>query len=266
VTGDRHEPPAGFVAFAVGSTLAVCAEAVAEQVRKILQDGTTGGKTLYDFAAASPDARPIAGRGTAYVASLPSGDRVVVRHNRHGGALAAFTRDFFRAPTRAPLELRISERLRALGIPTPVILAYATYPAAPGLWRADVMTRYVAPSADLAAVLLSNDTELRADAWDATTRLLSQMAAAGVRHHDLNAKNVLLQLRPNARSVAMLLDVDRVVYDQAPERALDGNLERLFRSVRKWRTLYGARVEESEIAALARRVRELTAAPSMTRS
>lgn len=261
MTRDWDAAPPGFVAFAVGPTRAVCADALAPEVREILRNGT-----LYAFAAASRDARAIAGRGTAYVASLPGGERVVVRHNRHGGALAPITGDLFRRPTRAPLELEISERLRRLGIPTPVVLAYATYPAAPGLWRADVVTRYVAPSADLSAVLLSNDEAMRAEAWEATALLLAEMSAAGVRHHDLNAKNVLLQLHGDAPSVAMLLDVDRVVFGETAERALEGNLSRLFRSFRKWRSLYGARVDESEIDALARRVREVTAAPSMTRS
>lgn len=253
--------PPGFVALTVGVSRAVCAEMLVDDVREALRGGT-----LYQFAASSANARAIAGRGTAYVASLPGGERVVVRHNRHGGALAALTRDLFAAPTRAPLELQISEELRRLGIPTPAVLAYATYPAAPGLWRADVVTRYIAPSADLAAVLMSDDGELRADAWEATAVLIRSMSAAGVRHHDLNAKNVLLHLRNGEPSVALLLDVDRVVFGESPQRALDGNLSRLFRSLRKWRSHYGARVEESEIDALARRVRAATAAPSMTRS
>ena len=253
--------PDGFVALAIGATRAVCAAALAPEIQELLRHGA-----LYDYAASSPSARAIAGRGTAYVASLPSGERVVVRHNRHGGALAAFTRDLFRPPTRAPLELRISERLRQLRIPTPTILAYATYPVAAGFWRADVMTRYVSPSADLAAVLVADDEALRADAWEATAMLVREMSAAGVRHHDLNAKNVLLHLQNDTPPVAMLLDVDRVVFGEAPERAVEANLGRLFRSLRKWRSLYGARVDESEIDALARRVRDVTAAASMTRS
>jgi len=261
VTDDSRELPPGFVTLAAGSTRAVCSAPVASEIQEVLRRGT-----LYDYAASSPSARAIAGRGTAYVASLPDGERVVVRHNRHGGAFAALTRDLFRPPTRAPLELWISERLRRIGIPTPVILAYATYPAAPGLWRADVMTRYVAPSADLSAVLVSTDDALRADAWEATATLVRDMSAAGIRHHDLNAKNVLLHLHSDAPPLAMVLDVDRVVFGEAPERALDANLTRLFRSFRKWRSLYGARVDESEIDALARRVRDATAAPSMTRS
>ncbi len=256
----RATPP-GWIALTVGAARAVCLDTAATDIREALRAGT-----LYEFAATRADARAIAGRGTAYVASLPGGDRVVVRHNRHGGALAPLTRDLFRAPTRAPLELDISEELRRLGIPTPVMLAYAVYPAAPGLWRADVVTRYVSPSADLAAVLLSNDGELRTEAWDATALLLRAMSAAGVRHHDLNAKNVLLHLRNDAQPLAMVLDVDRVVFGEPPERALEANMSRLFRSLRKWRSLYGARVGESEIDALARRVRETTAAPSMTRS
>jgi 3-deoxy-D-manno-octulosonic acid kinase len=261
VSGDSRELPPGFVAFAVGPARVVCTDSVATDVRDALARGT-----LYEFAARQVNAREIAGRGAAYVASLPGGERVVVRHNRHGGALAPLTRDLFRAPTRAPLELKISQELRRLGIPTPVFLAYATYPAAPGLWRADVVTRYVAPSADLAAVLLSEDELLRADAWDATAVLIREMSAAGVRHHDLNAKNVLLHLRGDAPSLAMVLDVDRVVFGERPEQALEANMNRLIRSLRKWRTLYGARVDESEIDALARRVRDATAAPSMTRS
>jgi 3-deoxy-D-manno-octulosonic acid kinase len=261
VSVESRELPPGFVAFTVGAARAVCINALAADIREALRHGT-----LYQFAATSVDARAIAGRGTAYVASLPGGERVVVRHNRHGGALARLTRDLFRAPTRAPHELEISEELRRLGIPTPVVLAYATYPAAPGFWRADVVTRYVAPSADLAAVLLADDEAMRADAWEATALLLREMSAAGVRHHDLNAKNVLLHLRSDAPSLALLLDVDRVVFGEPPERALEGNVARLFRSLRKWRSLYGARVDESEIEALARRVRETTAAPSMTRS
>ncbi|HEY6826768.1 MAG TPA: lipopolysaccharide kinase InaA family protein [Gemmatimonadaceae bacterium] len=259
--GESRESPPGFVAFTVGTARAVCLDAVAGDVRDALRGGT-----LYDFAASRSDARAIAGRGTAYVASFPGGERVVVRHNRHGGALALLTRDLFRAPTRAPLELDISEELRRLGVPTPVMLAYAIYPAVPGLWRADVVTRYVAPSADLAAVLLANDDELRTAAWEATALLLREMSAAGVRHHDLNAKNVLLHLRSDDQPLAMVLDVDRVVFGVPPERALEGNTSRLFRSLRKWRSLYGARVDESEIDALARRVRAATAAPSMTRS
>ena len=258
---ESRELPPGFVAVTVGASRGVCVDTLVTEIEEALHRGT-----LYEFAATSANARAIAGRGTAYVASLPGGERVVVRHNRHGGAFAPITRDLFRAPTRAPLELEISEALRRLGIPTPDVLAYATYPAAPGLWRADVVTRYVAPSADLAAVLLSDDEMLRADAWEATALLLREMSAAGVRHHDLNAKNVLLRLRGDGPSVAMLLDVDRVVFDETPERALEGNMSRLVRSLRKWRSRYGARVDESEIDALARRVREATAAPSMTRS
>ena len=261
MSGESRDLPPGFVSFTVGASRAVCVDAVATDIEEALRRGT-----LYEFAPRRADARAIVGRGTAWVTSLPGGERVVVRHNRHGGALASLTRDLFRAPTRAPLELRVSEELRRLGIPTPVVLAYATYPAVPGLWRADVVTRYVAPSADLAAVLMSDDEMLRAAAWEATALLLREMSAAGVRHHDLNAKNVLLHLRGDAPCLAMLLDVDRVVFGEAPERALEGNMSRLVRSLRKWRSLYGARVDESEIEALARRVREATAAPSMTRS
>ena len=50
------------------------------------------------------------------------------RRNRHGGLFAPLTGDLFLSPTRAPYELAASLNLLSVGVPTPAILAYATYP------------------------------------------------------------------------------------------------------------------------------------------
>jgi 3-deoxy-D-manno-octulosonic acid kinase len=172
------------------------------------------GLTLHAWAAHRPDARPLRGRGTAY--AVPLGDeRVVVRHSRHGGMLAPITRDLFLAPTRAPHELDVSLRLRAAGVPTPEILAYATYAVLPGIERADVVTREI--------------TGDELDAPAAADDLLSAMQRAGAVHPDLNMRNVLV-----AAGTAYVLDVDRVYFLSPGDRRSDErNRARLLRSARK---------------------------------
>lgn len=241
-----REPPNGYARFVVGKARVVCVESVA----KVLRDALTGG-TLYDFAGRHPQARTLVGRGASYAIPLPENERVVVRHNRHGGLLASLTGDLFLAPTRAPLELDISEKLRSLSVPTPRVLAYVTYPATPGFERADVMTREVVNAQDLSAALMSGDSAERDRALIATASLLKELADADARHHDLNIKNVLLQ--PSADGgvpQAFVLDVDRVTFGLGRSATTEANLARLLRSARKWQSLHNARVTESELDSL----------------
>ena len=96
-------------------------------------------KTLHGWAAAQEPRQEMTGRGISYGVALQAGmpgstaTQVVVRHNRHGGMLRHLTGDLFVLPTRAPLELEVSRRLAAAGIPTPEVIAYALYPAGAGL-------------------------------------------------------------------------------------------------------------------------------------
>jgi hypothetical protein len=244
------EAPAGFVRFAAGRAEVVCAEHVADAFRQALTAGT-----LYKYAESHPAARSLAGRGVAYAVPLPGGvEDVVVRHNRHGGLLAPITGDLFRTPTFAPYELMISERLHEYGIPTPRMMGYAVYAALPGFKRADVVTREVKNSFDLSVALMSPDAELRVRALAAAADLVETLGKVGAQHADLNAKNILLQEKPGALH-AMVLDVDRVVFDE-PEIVYDLNLERLLRSARKWQTMHGARVTQEELDELRASVQE----------
>jgi hypothetical protein len=179
---------------------------------------------------------------------------VVIRHNRHGGLLAPITGDLFRAPTFAPHELMISERLHEYGIPTPHMLGYVVYAAFPGFARADVVTREVKNSFDLSAALMSDDAAHRAKAVAAAADLTVSLGVIGAQHADLNVKNILLH-EENGTLNAMVLDVDRVVFDE-PEIVYDLNLERLLRSARKWQTIHGARVTKEELDELRGSVQE----------
>lgn len=243
--------PPGFVAFDVRGAQVVCMPHVAAGLRTALDAGT-----LSRYAAAHPRHHALRGRGVVYAVPLPDdSEHVVIRHNRHGGLFAALTRDIFRAPTRAPRELLFSERLHEYGVPTPRVLGYALYDVVPGFKRVDVVTRFVPDSFDLAAAFMSEDADLRARAIVATTDLLITMAGVGARHIDLNVKNVLLHEGDAGALSAMVLDIDRVVFDE-PEIVFDLNLERLLRSARKWQTLHGARLTAAELDELAGAVRE----------
>jgi len=250
VTGPALPP--GYERVRVGRADAVAVAALLDTLRHALARGT-----LYDFAKHSPDHTRLTGRQPAYAVPLPAPEtgRMVVRHNRHGGAMAGVTRDLFLLPTRAPSELAITARLADAGIPTPELLAYVVYRAAALLGRSDVVTREVAPGRDLAAVLSAGTAADRRPALDATAALVAALARAGARHHDLNAKNVLVAGEP-ARPVAYVLDVDRISFGGEPAATLELNLSRLTRSLRKWRQRFGATVTDEEIAALSAAARE----------
>jgi hypothetical protein len=240
-------PPAGFVRVTAGECDAVTRAEHADDARLMLEEGS-----LYEAAARDLSALRLQGRGVAYAIALPAtGTRAVVRHNRHGGTLGGITRDLFLPPTRAPRELAVALRLRELGVPTPDVLMYGTSPAPFPFRRADVVTRQVAGGRDLATFMTGQTpNEEREASWAATRALVRMMNEAGVRHHDLNVKNVLIA-PSEGRLTAWLLDVDRVTFG-APgsEGVARGNVERLLRSARKWRDRHGARYDESELAEL----------------
>ena len=239
--------PAGYVRVAAGRCVAVTREAHVEDARSMLADGS-----LYDAAARDLAARPLQGRGPAYAVALPvTRTRAVVRHNRHGGLFAPLTRDLFLPPTRAPHELAVALRLAALGVPTPDVLMYGLAPAPFPFRRADVVTREIENGRDLSAFMGRDITEGdRSAAWAATRALVRTMNEAGVRHHDLNVKNVLLAPSDGGFD-AYLLDVDRVTFG-APGAAdiARANVARLLRSARKWRDERGALFDERELAPL----------------
>jgi hypothetical protein len=239
--------PAGYVRVTAGRCTAVARVEVEDDARALLADGT-----IYEAAARSLAARPLAGRGVAYAFALPvTGSRVVVRHNRHGGLLAPLTRDYFLPPTRAPYELDVSLRLADLGVRTPQVLMYGIESVYGLLRRADVMTLEVTGGRDLASYLMPGEVPaLRSEAWRATRALVRTLNAAGARHHDLNVKNVLLT-DGEGGLVAWVLDVDRVRFGQAHAASIRvGNATRLLRSARKWRDERGAVLDERELAAL----------------
>jgi tRNA A-37 threonylcarbamoyl transferase component Bud32 len=245
------EPPPGYARFEERGTIIVARDDVAPAVREAYRQAPSENPTLHGYASRVAGARSMEGRAIAYAVTLPETTQpVVVRHNRHGGALRALTGDLFAGRTRAPLELEIAIAIAAIGVPTPAVVGYAIYPAAFGLARSDVVTEEVTASDDLGNVLLRSlsDSPERQRAWSATQTLLQQLATAGVRHRDLNVKNILIRMTGD--STAYLLDVDRVELGYDRDDADTGNRARLLRSMEKWQRTRGAKISMDEIAFL----------------
>jgi hypothetical protein len=231
-------PITGYEHLVVDGANVLVARSLTAAVRDILRT-----QTLYEYASRAPDAIRFEGRAPVYALQLGlSHEWVVVRHVMRGGLIGRVLKDRFLPPTRVTQELAAAFRLRLGGVPTPEVLAVATYQAGGFFRRADVVTRYVEGSADLAAVLgdARNDAQ-RHPILDAVARLLTRLTSAGAQHADLNLKNVLLTTSEQGY-VAHVLDVDRVHFhvpgDPLVARA---NLDRLIHSIRKWRARSGTR-------------------------
>jgi hypothetical protein len=225
-------PITGYEHVSVGGANILTVQPLAASIREILQHDT-----LYSYAAKDSSALVFHGRAPVYAITLPPlSGRVAVRHVMRGGLVGRVLHDRFFPPTRVARELTAAFRLRLGGVPTPEVLAVATYPAGGFFRRADVITRFVEESADLAAVFgdARNDAQRR-PIMDAIAQLLARLTAVGAQHADLNLKNVLITSSDQGY-VAHVLDVDRVHFhvpgDPLVARA---NIERLMRSLRQWR-------------------------------
>jgi hypothetical protein len=222
--------------FEVGGARAVVAKACAAGIREVLEK-----ERLYEYAARQTDSVTLVGRAPVFTINLPGGcGRVVVRHNMRGGWAAKVSKDLFVFPTRGFRELIASLRLRASGVSTPEVLAYVSYPVNWMLRRSDVATREIANGHDLSIALAKvTDHAHRVMVLDAIAKLLRSLTQAGAHHQDLNLKNVLLTAGDGPGLDAHLLDVDRVRFSSPGSPLVaKANLDRLIRSLRKWRDLH----------------------------
>jgi hypothetical protein len=222
--------------FQVGGARVVAAQACASSIRGVLEK-----EGLYEFASRQPDTIPLVGRAPVFAVSLPGAcGRVVVRHNMRGGWMAKFNSDLFVLPTRGYRELLASLRLRASGVSTPEVLAYVSYPKNLLLRRSDVATREIPNGHDLSVALAKvTDHDHRIMVLDAIVKLLRSLTHAGAHHQDLNLKNVLLTAGDGPGLDAHVLDVDRVRFSSPGSPLVaKANLDRLIRSLRKWRDLH----------------------------
>ncbi|MES2176831.1 MAG: lipopolysaccharide kinase InaA family protein [Gemmatimonadota bacterium] len=239
----------GYERLEAGRCVVVVRSDLVADARVLLAEGT-----LYEAAARDLGARVLHGRGPVYSIALPvSGTRAVVRRNRHGGLFAPITRDLFLPPTRAPRELAIANRLIAAGVRTPPVLMYGVVSVGGIARRADVVTQEIGDSRDLATYMMPGESSAsRSAAWSAARTLLAGLAKAGVRHPDLNVKNILITAGDSVPH-AWVLDVDVVQFGTpGDEQLVRANTARLSRSARKWRDERGAVFDGGELEEFSR--------------
>ena len=214
------------------------------------------GGTLHAWAGAHPGRKELTGRGRTWAVPAPGPGGApgwVVRRYRRGGAAARWLRDRYLAlgAARPVAELRASLEALRRGIPTPAVVAGAVYPAG-AFYRADLITEEIPGSVDLAEVLFGERGTPVAPlpALAAAGALVRRLAERGVRHADLNAKNVVLEPRAEGPR-AWVVDLDRCRFTAGADRA--GGVavrNRLERSLRKLGARCGRPLGEDAWSAL----------------
>ncbi len=193
-------------------------------------------------AALDSASQTLHGRGPVPVLTNPDGvgPPWVVRRYYRGGLMRAFGDRFLRGGRpRSFIEVENSAKMVELGFTTPRIVAAAVYPTGV-LYRADLVTEFVPNARTLADVLFGNDEsgaetdrDERREALFCARHLIARLSKAGVRHRDLNARNVLIA-REAQQVHAILLDLDGCRVEGRSNPADAGRLgRRLARSIRK---------------------------------
>jgi 3-deoxy-D-manno-octulosonic acid kinase len=268
--GSRWSHP-GFEVVEQGGIRVLTRPEAASWVRFVLDSG----KSLHAAASDDRNGFRLEGRSPVFVipAKTPStkvngfrqnglhGEWAIRHFVRGGRVVSALLGDrYLRAGAIRPYhEVGASEEARKRGIPTPKVIAAATY--ASGLfYRADLVTEFISEASDLVEALFDTRRKgvggavERLDALRAAGDMIRQLAQAGIRHRDLHAGNILLQWK-GAAPQAHLLDLDRCeIGPEGKPIPTTPMHKRLERSLRKWERRTGLRVSEREWETLDRAV------------
>jgi 3-deoxy-D-manno-octulosonic acid kinase len=175
------------------------------------------------------------GRGSvAFVRGGPRDEVWALRHYRRGGWIGRVIADRYvwlgLAHTRPWREFMLTRELHAKGLPVPMPVAAHVVRTGP-TYRGDLLTLRIAGADPLADVLLSG--AMPAAHWTQLGRVLRRFHVAGVRHDDINARNVLR----DARGVFHVIDFDKA--QLLPSGAWQAqNLARFQRSLMKFKAVH----------------------------
>lgn len=183
------------------------------------------------------------GRGpiSILVLSTEGKERAVIKHYQRGGLFRHLLHDLYLGAKRFFVELGIVERATALGIPTAEVLALVLQRSGLFFYRADLVTREIPDSVNLADYLgalfrrkgRTDFLVVRRQLLSLVASLLRKMHYAGIYHADLNLKNILIQETADTLK-CHIIDLDRARY-QVPlgNKQRLSNLMRLYRSLEK---------------------------------
>lgn len=169
------------------------------------------------------------GRGGVAFVETPAG-ACVLRHYHRGGLAARVSADKYfwtgAKRTRSFREFRLLDQLAASGLPVPAPVA-ARYARNGVHYTADLLVRRIASVETLAERLARGTLDAALAARVGAT--IARFHAAGARHADLNAHNILL----DERDFVSLIDFDRGTLTKPALAWQQANLKRLRRSLIK---------------------------------
>ena len=188
--------------------------------------GTTGAETL-EGGRARPLRLPVKG--------LPGS--VLVRPYAHGGLLGGLLGTRFAGPGRALRELAVAVTATGRGLPVPEMLGFTASRAGP-LWTMEAWVRWIEAAPPLHRVLeAAPDERIREQAMAGAGRAVRACHDAGLVHHDLNSRNILVAGGP-AGFRALVVDLDGARMGPPPGTTSRARqLRRLFRSLVKERAM-----------------------------
>jgi 3-deoxy-D-manno-octulosonic acid kinase len=197
----------------------------------------------FDDSSYAEKAMPVTakgGRGAAWFVEGAFGHGVL-RHYRRGGLVAKLSeRDYFwkdEASVRSFHEFHFLHALRAkkLSVPMPIAACYTKK----GLfYRASLLMQRI-PDVNSFQDRVHQQTE--SAPWEKLGRAIAVFHRYGAQHADLNAQNILF----DTNETVWLIDWDKAQFQSAPGRWCHDNLDRLQRSLLKYRGSLDAVMIES---------------------
>jgi 3-deoxy-D-manno-octulosonic acid kinase len=217
--------PAGFEHITRGRLRLILRSDVVAALDPLLQAWSDG---------AAPAGRPLpGGRGGVRAIDLKNGLAVVLRPYRRGGLAARVSRDLYLGVDPRPFrEVRVTEHLRTLGVPTVEMLAAAVQWVLPGVYRGAVVSREVGDAVNLWEYLQRVTAPFRAPACVAAAAVTRTFHRAGAVHPDLNLTNYLVRAHEGRLQIA-IIDCDGVQLRQVTASDRQAAFNRLCRSIRR---------------------------------
>lgn len=245
---DAHAVPAGYVAREVRNHLIVVRLDVEQALNTLLT------RSFEELIVLRGARRVTTGRaGPVHFPAVPGSPDVFVRPYAHGGALGGALGTTFRDPGRAFRELAVTARAQTLELPVPPLVAVTATRRAEKAWTMLAWSWWLPNATALSLTLpgFGAVQAVRRDLLKAVAEAIRRCHDAGLRHADLNSRNILIERAPDAWRVR-LIDLDKTTFGEPlklDERL--AQLARLHRSLAKER-LFPLPVTASDYAGFAR--------------
>lgn len=186
-------------------------------------------------SASSPSAvTDSQGRGTVVFFEHAHNSLVLKRYHR-GGLLGRLIKNTYifngLNRTRMWREFELLAAMRELGLPVPKPVAVRCERSYMFCYQGQIIAERIANSRTLADILCTEN--LSEKTWEAIGMVIRRFHRHLIEHADLNAGNILL----NNQGQIFLIDFDKSIkHEPGSDRWCAGNLNRLRRSLNKWKS------------------------------